>query len=201
MTVDIGVRVLHEALRKRGPRLIEPRPEFAQASVSLVLRPGVDGLEVLLIERPVSDHDPWSGHMALPGGRKNPGETSLDAAIRETIEEVGINLQVEGLELGRLDDIRPLRGGPAITVAPFVFAISESVIVQADPREVADTFWISLARLADPACATDHLYLPPDGEGVRFPALNYNGRVIWGLTYRMLTQLLEIVRSIRPDDA
>jgi 8-oxo-dGTP pyrophosphatase MutT (NUDIX family) len=164
--------------------------------VALLVRSSPADLEILLIERPASESDPWSGHMAFPGGRKNPGEDDLDAAIRETHEEVGVDLNALGYMLGRLDDLWPRPGGPQIAVAPFVFAVPGHVRLQPRPSEVAKTVWIPLGHIASPAAAAEHLYILPDGDRLRFPAIEYHTHVIWGLTYRMLMQFLEIVRTV-----
>jgi 8-oxo-dGTP pyrophosphatase MutT (NUDIX family) len=132
--------------------------------------------------------------MALPGGRRQPDESPLDTAIRETREEVAIDLLAHGMLIGRLDEVRP-SGGPRIAVSPFVFAANENVAAVADPREVASIIWIPVTHLSDPASAAHHLHRLPDGGTHQFPALSYNGQIIWGLTYRVLTQFLGVVRA------
>ena len=195
---DARIRALHRALEGERPRLFDRDDAIARAAVSLVVRPTPEDLEVLLIERPHSDGDPWSGHMALPGGRSAPGEEDLDTAIRETLEEVGIDLLQEGMQIGRLDDVRPSRGGPQIAVAAFVFAVPATARLVPSPAEVAAAMWIPLAHLLDPASAAEHLHPLPEGGRLRFPAVTYRDRVIWGLTYRMLMQFLEIARTLDP---
>lgn len=199
--IDPRIRELHAALEARRPRLAENDPGTPRASVSLILRPSPDDVEILLIRRPTSERDPWSGQMALPGGRTHPGEAALDTAIRETREEVGIDLLETGMMIGRLDDLRPSTSGPGIAVAPFVFAVPGTTPVNPDPREVAATLWIPLGHLADPASAANHLHVTEEGARFRFPALAYHDHVIWGLTYRMLIQFLGIVRQVRAADA
>lgn len=194
--IDPRIRDLHRALEKRPPRVIEPDPNVVRASVALLVRPGGSDLDVLLIERPQSPDDPWSGHMALPGGRRQGDEAPLATAIRETHEEVGVDLLANGMLIGRLDDVHPSRGGPQIAVAPFVFAVPGEITIAPDPREVASAVWIPLAHLADPASAAEHLHVLPGGGRLRFPALAYDHHVIWGLTYRMLIQFLGIVRTV-----
>lgn len=169
--------------------------------MALLVRPAPHDLEILLIQRPLSERDPWSGHMALPGGRREGDEDALTTAIRETREEVGVDLERDGMLIGRLDEVSPSRGGPQIAVAPFVFAVPPETAVVPDPAEVADTVWIPIRHLADPASAAEHLYLLPGGESLRFPALAYHGYVIWGLTHRMLIQFLGIVRTVREWEA
>jgi 8-oxo-dGTP pyrophosphatase MutT (NUDIX family) len=188
-------------LEQRRPRLLQAEEAVARASVALLVRPTPADLEILLIERSVSAGDPWSGHMALPGGRRHAEEDALDTAIRETREEIGLDLGRRGMLIGRLDEQLP-SGGPRIAVAPFVFAIPKSVRLSPDPNEVARLVWVPLSHLSDPASAAEHLHVLPNGDPLRFPALAYGEHVIWGLTYRMLMQFLGIVRSMsRPGDA
>src|SRR5690606_33432571 len=198
---DPRIGALHAALEQRRPRLLDPDAGYSRASVALLVRPAPHDLEILLIQRPLSERDPWSGHMALPGGRREGDEDALTTAIRETREEVGVDLERDGMLIGRLDEVSPSRGGPQIAVAPFVFAVPSETAVVPDPAEVADTVWIPIRHLADPASAAEHLYLLPGGESRRFPALAYHGDVIWGLTHRMLIQFLGIVRTVREWEA
>lgn len=175
-------------------------PDALRAAVAILLRPGDRDLDILLIERSRADRDPWSGHMAFPGGRRQGDENDVDTAIREAHEEVGVHLNIDGVFLGRLDDVRPARGGPPIAVAAFVFAVPGNTTLAPNHGEVAAAFWIPLRHLADPAVAAKHLHVMPEGRQRRFPAIMYDGRVIWGLTYRMLMQFLEIVRSVQQED-
>src|SRR5512147_2036461 len=81
-------------------RLPEPLPR--QSAVSIVLREPASGPEVLFIRRSEREGDLWSGHVAFPGGRVEPGEGPLEAAIRETEEEVGIDLRAVAERIGAL---------------------------------------------------------------------------------------------------
>lgn len=191
---DVRTSELQRTLARRPPRLIDRSAAAQRAAVALVLRTDQSGLELLFIERPVSPTDPWSGHIAFPGGRRSADEEDAETAMRETLEEVDIDLRANGTLLGRLDDLQPTRGGPQIAVAAFVFAVPGDTAVRPHPREVAQTFWIPIQHLADPRAAAEHLYVPDQGEHLSFPAIAYHGHLIWGLTYRMLTQFLEIAR-------
>ena len=78
-----------------------------QAAVALVLRREPEP-SFLLVRRAHSPRDPWSGQMALPGGRRDPEDTGLrETAVRETREEVGIDLAQSGTLVGRLPDLKP----------------------------------------------------------------------------------------------
>ena len=111
---DARLQRLMDLLSSDGGAASDPQPleGHAQAAVSLVLRTAAE-LEVLLIKRAESERDPWSGHMALPGGRREPGDPDLaGTAIRETAEETGVELEARGWRLGRLAEVSPTGNTP-----------------------------------------------------------------------------------------
>lgn len=163
-----------------------------QAAVALVLRASED-LEVLLIRRARVEHDPWSGHMALPGGRRDEVDTTLlDTAMRETSEETGLDLLSAGTPLGRLEDVRPQsRRLPRMAISPFVFGVESDASARVASPEVDAVLWVPLSRLQDPE-TLDTLTLDLT-EGVReFPGFRVEEGLVWGLTYRILTDFLEV---------
>jgi len=166
--------------------------DSAQAAVAVILR-ATPGLEVLLIKRAHSERDPWSGHMALPGGRRDDQDTALLAtAIRETMEEVGLDLERETRFLGRLGELGPASHRlPRLMVTPFVFGIAGEAEAFVASPEVAEVFWIQLGELRSPQVHSKvQIPLP---EGLReFPCYRVAGEVVWGLTFRILEQFLEI---------
>ncbi len=165
-------------------------PGRIHAAVSLVLRIR-DSLEVLLIRRAEADGDPWSGHMALPGGRRDPGDGSLlETALRETREETDLSLDRVGCALGRLEPLRPGNERlPPIAIFPFVFGMPGESEARAASREVDEIHWVPLAALLDPAAvATEPI--THDGATRDFPCFRVEGRAVWGLTYRILTDFL-----------
>ncbi|MCE2398840.1 MAG: CoA pyrophosphatase [Gemmatimonadetes bacterium] len=149
--------------------------------------------ELLTIERAKSPHDPWSGQMALPGGRLDPADGSLiEAAVRETREETGVRLEAPEGMLGRSEPLRPLRPeNPPISVWPFVFrALSQTTAHVASP-EVASVHWFALADLADPRNLGSVAWT--GGSAARsLPCIRLEGRAIWGLTYRIVTRFMEV---------
>jgi 8-oxo-dGTP pyrophosphatase MutT (NUDIX family) len=178
----------------RGPRDagVDPTGTHPRAAVALVLRPAAADLEVLLIRRAERHGDPWSGHMAFPGGRADPRDVdTIATAARETMEEVGIDVVHGGEWLGALEELHPRSGAPAISVYPHVFAVSADA--EAHPNhEVGEAFWVPLGEISRPDAATEYLHTSPNGARVRFPAYDVRGNVVWGLTYRMLSEFLAL---------
>lgn len=193
---------LETALAERAARqpLAEPDdPRTRWAAVALLLRVTESAdVELLLIKRAAFEGDPWSGHIALPGGRAEPEDANLLAtAIRETREETAIDLTREARVLGALDPVRPRTPSLAsIAVAPFVAVLGDA------PRlvlssEVADAFWVPLIRLQDPASSRD-VWIEPASGRRRVSSFQHGGHTIWGLTERILRQALEIVAARGP---
>ena len=168
----------------------------SRASVALVVRPGEVDVELLLIKRATVSGDPWSGHMAFPGGRRDPADRSgLDTAVRETMEEVGIDLSAEDALLGRLDDVQPRSSGAlSVVVSPYVFLAPTGARVRLN-QEVALAVWVPRFELADPASATEHFHALESGDTLTFPAIAYQDHVIWGITHRIIAQFLEVAHT------
>ena len=132
--------------------------------------------------------------MALPGGRREPGDADLlETAIRETREEVGLQLERSQL-LGSLDDVVPRTPVlPPIAVRPFVFSLPRQPSVRPNP-EVADVRWVPLDHLLDPD--TYHsARIDVRGAPREVPAYRLEETIVWGMTERILTALLEQVRG------
>jgi 8-oxo-dGTP pyrophosphatase MutT (NUDIX family) len=169
--------------------------KVARASVALVLGQGEAGVELLLIQRATRDGDPWSGHMALPGGRRDPSDPDVVAtAMRETREEVGIDLQADAEPIGRLDELRAIaRHRPLdLVISPLVFALRRPARLTLSPREVESAVWVPLTFLASSAAHATYTRTL-DGIESELPAFRYDRYTIWGLTHRILSGFLEIV--------
>lgn len=167
----------------------------ALAAVALIRIRGIDP-EYLLLRRAANPQDPWSGHFALPGGRRDPGDKDLlGTCIRETREECGVALErshlVQPLPLaiagGHLG--RPMR------VAPFLFEIPDKPEMSLDAHEIAESHWLAQSYLLDPVnrlrAAMSALY--PDRD---FPCIRVAGSAgtIWGFTYEVLEAFWESTR-------
>jgi 8-oxo-dGTP pyrophosphatase MutT (NUDIX family) len=196
---DPRIAALEAGLASRPP-FRAPAGAGARAAVALLLR--VDGgeVELLLIRRAEREGDPWSGHMALPGGRWQPGDADLAAtAARETLEEVGIDVGRHGRRLGELDELAPRSARlPGIVVSPFVHHLTGRV----EPRpnhEVQEALWVRVDELLHPDAATEYLHDLADGNTLAFPAYDARGQVVWGMTHRILAGFLELyAQSVSP---
>lgn len=183
-------RRLSHALATRPPILAPDDGAPRRAAVAIVLRRTADDVvELLLIKRSERDDDPWSGHVALPGGRYDPTDATLqDTAIRETLEETGIDLARDGIVLGMLDELRPRTPTlPAIIVTPFVAIVRPDVRIETSD-EVASAFWVALAALEDPSLTVES-EVSARGATWRVPSYLLGGHIVWGMTERILRNL------------
>jgi len=181
-------------LRRHTPRTIDSDESVRRAAIALVLRPhDDDALELLLIKRAEFEGDPWSGHVAFPGGRSEPGDISLEqTALRETWEETGIDLSRDGIVLGQLDDLGPRTPSlPPILVRPYVTLVQPDVAVTPSD-EVALAFWVPLPALMHPGATVESM-VTARGATFRVPSYLHEGHVVWGLTERILRQFLDLV--------
>jgi len=170
-------------------------PARRRAAVAIVLSESSAGEEMLFIERAQRAGDPWSGHMAFPGGRLHGGDADARAAAeRETREEVGLDLT--GAEvLGRLDDLHAgIRIVAPLVLSSFVYRIAASPPLTPN-HEVREPLWVPVASLLDPAHRVRYRW----GLG-HFPGIlvgEPDRHVIWGLTYQLLERLFAVTGAGR----
>jgi len=192
---------IREALARHVPERLRER-DARHAAVALCLREAAAGRpEVLLIERARREGDPWSGHMAFPGGIVEAYDASArSAAVRETKEEVGLDL-LRGEALGRLDDLHGRHAGRRVglVVSAFVFHVPDPEPLCPN-HEVETALWFPLADLHAPERRIDHRY--PAAGDVPYPGILVGepGRhVVWGLTYRFLELFFQVLARPLPD--
>ena len=171
--------------------------EIRYAAVVAILRPGSSpgGFELFFIRRSESERDPWSGHMAFPGGRVDASDADEHAAaIREVLEEVGIDLRVHGRLLGRLSQVAspPMRS--RVVVTPFVYVLQRDVPLKLDEREVASGHWFDLNRWLDGEGRGTFLF-EFRGEELPLPRVDLDGHRVWGMTLRIVDDLLEQIAA------
>jgi 8-oxo-dGTP pyrophosphatase MutT (NUDIX family) len=194
----LSVEQVRAALALREPTRIED-PARPRAAVAVVLRADAGEPEVLLIERARHPLDPWSGHMAFPGGRVDPGDPHpRGAAERETAEEVGLSL-VGAEVLGQLDDIEGRHGGRTLrlVISAFVYHLPRAPGELVLNHEVESALWFPLRSLVDPA---HHVEYPTPNGG--YPGIlvgEPDRHVVWGLTYRFLEILFDSLGRPLPD--
>ena len=185
------------ARRLAGQRgsTIEAEGPMRYAAIALVMRPSAVGEpELLMIKRAELEHDPWSGHIACPGGRMEPTDRDLEhTAIRETWEETGIDLAADGLVLGTLDDISPRTPSlPPLVIRPFVAVVKPEVTIVESP-EVAAAFWVPMESIR----ATEswgRAFVAIRGVGEReVDVFRHGDYTVWGLTHRALTQFVRLL--------
>lgn len=193
---NADVKRLTAVLSARPGRTIPPASGERYAAVALVFRSGADGEpEVLMIKRAEYEPDPWSGHVALPGGRSEPRDRDLEeTAVRETWEETGIDIREHGQVLGTLDDLAPrISALPPLVIRPFVAVVEPDVTIVSSP-EVADAFWVPLSALRERARWGMGL-VDIRGQSHEVDTFRHNEHTVWGLTERVLRNLMENLAS------
>lgn len=158
------------------------------------------GVNVLMIQRAERPGDPWSGHMAFPGGRMDADDRhSFAAAVRECREEIGFDVEHAADYLGRLSDLTThlLTGGFSMLVTPFVFALPDDPVL-APNHEVAEVVWVPLSFLADLGNRR-RMRMQRDDLEFELPCYWYRGKQIWGLSLGMLDELLGLLSAEHPE--
>ena len=183
----------HTPGRKIWRRLMQ------RSAVAMILQVREGELHILMIKRAEREGDPWSGHMAFPGGRMDKGDAhGFAVAVRETEEEVGLTLGAQDQCIGRLSDIitRPRKGPFGMAVTPFVFRLERDVAFTPN-EEVAEVVWVPLEFLLD----TDNretMEWKYKGVKIPMPCYFYQDRCIWGLSLMMLDELMDLVEGKNP---
>lgn len=190
------IAALARRLAARTGRAIEADAGYRYAAIALVLREAAHGdPELLMIKRAEVDRDPWSGHVACPGGRMEPMDRDLEqTVIRETWEETAVDIARDGRVLGTLDDISPRTPTlPRLIIRPFVAVVRSNVQIIPSP-EVAEAFWVPLTAIRQTTAWTRAM-VRIRGIGEREEDVFQHGAyTVWGLTHRALTQFLELLK-------
>ena len=192
---------LVELFKQHKPKKVFSRRWNKRSSVAIVLdHAAADKASVLLIKRAEHENDPWSGHMAFPGGRSESfDKNGLATAKREMNEEVGFDIDhpeqqttYGGQLIGRLSDVRttPRVIPRTMVVSPYVLTVSSQPELQPN-YEVAETVWVPFSFFAD--INNRSIYeLNFKGRTINMPCYRYEGKVIWGLTLSMIDEFVRL---------
>ena len=185
MTAEFDLKLIKARLDREMPKQ-EVGSDLPVAAVAVIIDPSSQGGAILLIRRRERGDDPWSGQIAFPGGRKSLADRDLlQTAMREAMEEVGIQLKDHEL-LGHLPVVATR--SRAMRVLPVVFQLKSEISIHAN-TEVTETFWVPLKDLEKLEIGNREVKVE---EGhLTVPSYEYEGHVIWGLTFRILNLLLD----------
>ena len=175
-----------------------PGGDVVQSAVLLMLRERDGDFLVWFIRRTEHAGDPFSGHVAFPGGKKkDEDETFADTVTREVSEELGFDAARDAEILGEMDFIRPLT--PSVrhyAVKPFVAALGSET--EFSPNyEVAECFGVPVSHLLDEK-NRDVRKRNRGGVAVDDYVFVYRNHIIWGLTGRILHEFLARTRGVFP---
>jgi len=164
--------------------MFEGEPAPAAVLIGLVERP--HGYSVLLTRR-ADTLRRHTGQVALPGGRRDPGETPWETALREAEEEIGLERRF--VSLAGLAS--PMLTGTGYLITPVVGFVAEGFQLTPNPDEVADIFETPFGFLMDPANHEERSYEMPSGQTRRYYAMTHEDRLIWGVTAGILRALYD----------
>lgn len=159
--------------------------QATNAAVALLLKPGRNDVDLLLVKRVENPHDTWSGQMALPGGKREPEDLSLkDTVVRETWEETGVALG--GCRfLGVLGAVRS-EPRPDFVILPFVVLLDGEPELKLSAAELESFMWVPYEKIVQGRGTAEFRF----GE---VPAFVLADAVVWGITYRILSEFVEAV--------
>jgi len=195
VSVSLSLQRVEHTLNQHRPRKKPLRLLLKRSAVAMILRELHGETEILMIKRAESEGDPWSGHMAFPGGRMESDDRhGLDVARRETDEEIGLELGAEDPCIGRLSDIMThpgLKRRPMV-VTPYVFRLQREV--EFTPNyEVAEVVWIPLSFLMQ-RDNRERMQWRRGRIDIPLPCYMFEGRRIWGLSLMMLDELMDLLK-------
>lgn len=191
----LSLDLIERRLREHRPAVLDAQRFSRQAAVAAILREGAGETEVLFIKRAQRPGDIWSGHMAFPGGHREPGDPDLAAtAIRETCEEIGLDLERDGRLLGHLDhmDVNPIGTAIDMLIVPYVFVLEREAPAFRPNHEVAAVLWGSVPGMFHGRTSTRR-HMRVQGGTRPFPGYDVQNEIVWGLTYQMLHRFFSVL--------
>jgi 8-oxo-dGTP diphosphatase len=157
----------------------------ANAAVSLLLKPMRGDFDVLLVKRVENPLDTWSGQMALPGGKREPRDSSLrDTVVRETLEETGVAVG-DCRFLGVLGAVRS-EPKPDFKILPFVVLLEDEPRLKLNKAELETFIWVPYEEVVQSKGIVQFSF-------GKVPAYIFADGVVWGITYKILSEFVEAV--------
>ncbi len=198
--------LLLNIVKRLRPQRVPFRRLAQRSAVAIITRQGMQGEEILFIKRATRAGDPWSGHIAFPGGKWQENDTSTRAtAIRETLEEINLDLTKQAQFTSRSPDLvtRQHNALKPMIVTPYQFQLTDPNSVLTPNHEVASTLWISVDFLRNKNNQSTFAWIPfprlKSALSLNISCIYYekNGHKhkVWGLTYRMLMDYLDASTS------
>lgn len=178
---------LERLLSERDPQKLSIKGDFVDAAVMMILKEESGDTSMLFIKRPDSQGDPFSGHVAFPGGKmKSDDSSKLDTAVRETIEEIGVDVNQSGRIIGELDDVNPNNPrASTYIVTPYLSVLEQEISIIPDRREVETVLWVPVRHLLNEKNFKIR-QRERGGKLVEDYAYSFEQYIIWGMTGRIL---------------
>ena len=187
--VSDGPRGFPDAWVLRAALARVAEPALADADLEAAVLLCLSGSELLLVRRATRDGDKWSGHVGLPGGRHDPGESLRETALRETREELGFDVADHGELLGALGVLEAdHRRHRDTRIAMFVAQLATRPRLELSD-EIVEAFWVDLTALPHGSALVRER---PEPVPAYLPRVDGRELVVWGITYRVL----ELLRAV-----
>jgi 8-oxo-dGTP pyrophosphatase MutT (NUDIX family) len=194
-----GLDKLLATLANHKPKKYWARRFVKRSAVCMILRQAGSDTEILMIRRAERKGDPWSGHMAFPGGRFEDGiDGNLhQTATRETWEEIGLDCGEYTEQIARLSDVlTPTHiRRPSMVITPFIHQLTAEPQLELN-HEVDEVVWIPLSFFLDAENRTT-MEWKLGGMSLTLPCYFYEQRRVWGLSLKMLDELLQLCAEVK----
>jgi len=159
----------------------------ANAAVALLLKLKRGDYDVLFVKRVENPSDPWSGQMALPGGKREPKDKDLkDTVMRETMEETGINLD-DCRFLGVLTAISS-EPKPEIKILPFIVLLEDEPKLKLNKEELENFIWVPFEEIVQSKGTVEFSF-------GKVPAYIFADAIVWGVTYKIISNFIQAVEK------
>lgn len=173
------------------PAVLKPvsDEQGGNAAVALLLNPRGGDFDLLLVKRVENPSDTWSGQMAFPGGKREPKDLSLkDTIVRETLEETGVSL-AKCQFLGVLESVQS-EPKPDFRILPFVVLLEGEPRLKLNKAELETFIWVPYEEVVQSKGSVQFSF-------GKVPAYIFAEGVVWGITYNILSELVEAVETTK----